>query len=144
MIEHWMDRPEVVSRADWLSARKELLVKEKQLTRQRDEIDRQRRELPWVRVEKEYVFDGPNGQQTLADLFEGRSQLIVSHFMFGPGLEGGLRGLFLPRRPRRRRFGTSGAPRCFVRNHLPGTVGRDRGIQEAHGLALPVALVVWQ
>jgi predicted dithiol-disulfide oxidoreductase (DUF899 family) len=92
MIEHLMDRPKIVSRADWLSARKELLVKEKQLTRQRNEIDRQRRELPWVSVEKDYVFDDPNGQQTLADLFEGRSQLIVSHFMFGPGWKEGCVG----------------------------------------------------
>ena len=68
------------------------MVKEKQLTRQRDEVDRQRRELPWVKVEKDYVFDGPNGQRSLADLFEGRSQLIVSHFMFGPGWKEGCVG----------------------------------------------------
>jgi predicted dithiol-disulfide oxidoreductase (DUF899 family) len=88
LIEH----PKVVSRAEWLTARKELLVKEKQLTRQRDEIDRQRRALPWVKVEKNYTFDGPDGQQTLADLFDGRSQLIVSHFMFGPGWKEGCVG----------------------------------------------------
>jgi predicted dithiol-disulfide oxidoreductase (DUF899 family) len=87
-IEH----PKVVSRGEWLVARKELLVKEKQLTRQRDEIDRQTRELPWVKVEKEYLFEGPNGQRSLADLFEGRSQLIVSHFMFGPGWKEGCVG----------------------------------------------------
>jgi predicted dithiol-disulfide oxidoreductase (DUF899 family) len=68
------------------------LGNEKQLTRQRDEINRQRRQLPWVRVEKSYIFDGPNGQQTLADLFENRSQLIVSHFMFGPGWKEGCVG----------------------------------------------------
>jgi predicted dithiol-disulfide oxidoreductase (DUF899 family) len=84
MITDLIERPNVVSRAEWISARKELLVKEKQLTRQRDEIDRQRRELAWVKVEKNYVFEGPDGQRTLGDLFEGRSQLIVSHFMFGP------------------------------------------------------------
>jgi predicted dithiol-disulfide oxidoreductase (DUF899 family) len=87
-IEH----PQVVSRGEWFAARKELLVKEKQLTRQRDEIDRQRRELPWVKVEKEYRFEGPDGQRSLADLFEGRSQLIVSHFMFGPGWKEGCVG----------------------------------------------------
>lgn len=92
MIENLIDRPKVVSCAEWLTARKELLVKEKQLTRQRDEIDRQRRELPWVRVEKNYLFDGPHGRQTLADLFENRSQLIVSHFMFGPGWHEGCVG----------------------------------------------------
>jgi predicted dithiol-disulfide oxidoreductase (DUF899 family) len=74
-----------VSPTEWEAARKELLIKEKQLTRQRDEVDRQRRELPWVKVEKEYVFEGPDGPETLADLFAGRSQLIVQHFMFGPG-----------------------------------------------------------
>ncbi len=86
------ERPNIVSRAEWLAARKELLIKEKQLTRQRDEIDRQRRALPWVKVEKNYIFDGPNGGQSLADLFENRSQLIVSHFMFGPGWKEGCVG----------------------------------------------------
>jgi|SRR3984885_12966905 len=84
--------PKVVSREDWLRARKELLAQEKQLTRQRDEINRRRRELPWVRVEKNYVFDGPHGQETLADLFAGRSQLIISHFMFAPGWREGCVG----------------------------------------------------
>jgi predicted dithiol-disulfide oxidoreductase (DUF899 family) len=88
LIEH----PKTVSRAEWLAARKELLVKEKQLTRQRDEIDQQRRALPWVKVEKSYTFDGPDGQRALADLFDGRSQLIVSHFMFGPGWKEGCVG----------------------------------------------------
>jgi predicted dithiol-disulfide oxidoreductase (DUF899 family) len=84
--------PKVVSRQDWLRARKELLAQEKQLTRQRDEINRRRRELPWVKVEKNYVFDGPHGQETLADLFAGRTQLIISHFMFGPGWREGCVG----------------------------------------------------
>jgi predicted dithiol-disulfide oxidoreductase (DUF899 family) len=92
MITNLIERPKVVSRAEWLSARKELLINEKQLTRQRDEISRKRRELPWVKVEKSYFFDGPNGQQTLADLFENRSQLIVSHFMLGPGWKEGCVG----------------------------------------------------
>jgi predicted dithiol-disulfide oxidoreductase (DUF899 family) len=84
--------PKVVSREDWLRARKELLVQEKQLTRQRDEINRRRRELPWVKVEKNYVFDGPHGQETLADFFAGRTQLIISHFMFAPGWREGCVG----------------------------------------------------
>jgi predicted dithiol-disulfide oxidoreductase (DUF899 family) len=79
----------VVSPAAWLTARKEFLAKEKEFTRLRDELSRQRRELPWEKVEKEYVFEGPNGKETLADLFEGRSQLIVYHFMFGPGWKEG-------------------------------------------------------
>src|SRR5437867_11529926 len=75
----------IVSRAEWLEERVELLEREKALTRQRDELSRQRRALSWVRVEKEYVFDGPEGKVTLADLFDGRSQLFIKHFMMGPG-----------------------------------------------------------
>lgn len=79
----------VVSQSEWLAARKELLKKEKELTRQRDEVSRQRRELPWLKVTKNYTFDTPWGNKTLAELFEGRSQLIIKHFMLAPGqLEG--------------------------------------------------------
>lgn len=74
----------VVLANTWLAQRKKLLKKEKAFSRQRDELNRQRRELPWVKVEKPYLFDTPNGKETLADLFDGRSQLIVYHFMFGP------------------------------------------------------------
>jgi predicted dithiol-disulfide oxidoreductase (DUF899 family) len=84
----WED-PRVVSQAEWLAARKELLNKEKEFTRLRDELNRHRRELPWEKVAKEYVFDGQNGKETLGDLFGGRSQLIVYHFMLGPGWEEG-------------------------------------------------------
>lgn len=97
-----MDRPKVVSRNEWLAARKELLTKEKEFTRLRDRLSAERRTLPWVKVEKRYVFDGPNGKETLADLFGGRSQLIVYHFMFGPGWE-------------------EGCPSCsFVADHIDG------------------------
>jgi predicted dithiol-disulfide oxidoreductase (DUF899 family) len=84
-----MNPSKIVSRAEWLVARKDLLTREKDLTRLRDEVSRHRRGLPWVKIEKEYIFDGPNGRETLADLFEGRSQLIVYHFMLGPGWEEG-------------------------------------------------------
>jgi predicted dithiol-disulfide oxidoreductase (DUF899 family) len=77
--------PRIVSNAEWLVARKDLLTREKELTRMRDAVSRHRSELPWTRVEKKYVFDGPDGKETLADLFEGRSQLVVYHFMLGPG-----------------------------------------------------------
>jgi predicted dithiol-disulfide oxidoreductase (DUF899 family) len=80
---------EVVSPKEWITSRKELLRKEKEFTNLRDEISRQRRELPWEKVEKQYVFDTPNGKQTLAQLFDGRSQLIIYHFMFAPGWEAG-------------------------------------------------------
>src|SRR5580693_7689895 len=83
------DKHEVVSEADWLKARKKLLAKEKRFTRMMDELSLERRRLPWVKVTKEYIFDGPDGKETLADLFEGRSQLIVYHFMFAPGWEEG-------------------------------------------------------
>jgi predicted dithiol-disulfide oxidoreductase (DUF899 family) len=73
----------ILSREDWLKARTAFLAKEKELTRLRDELNGHLRELPWEAVTKEYVFEGPNGKETLADLFEGRSQLIVYHFMFG-------------------------------------------------------------
>lgn len=74
----------VVSHGEWLTARTAFLAKEKEFTRLRDELSRQRRELPWEKVETEYVFDGPRGSETLAELFENRSQLIVYHFMFSP------------------------------------------------------------
>jgi predicted dithiol-disulfide oxidoreductase (DUF899 family) len=77
--------PKTVSNAEWIEARKQFLSKEKEFTRLRDELSRQRRELPREKVEKKYVFDGPGGKETLADLFDGRSQLIVYHFMLGPG-----------------------------------------------------------
>ena len=84
-----VDTPKVVSSAEWMTARKEFLAKEKELTRLRDELSRQRRELPWEKVEKPYVFEGPNGKEALADLFDGRGQLIVYHFMFAPGWAAG-------------------------------------------------------
>jgi len=82
----------IVSRDEWLTARKQLLTKEKEFTRRRDQLSAERRELPWVKVEKNYVFDTPDGKETLADLFDGRSQLIVYHFMFGPEWKEGCGG----------------------------------------------------
>ena len=79
----------VVSEKEWVTARKRLLVKEKQFSRLRDQLNQQRRDLPWVKVEKEYVFEGPQGKESLADLFGGKSQLITYHFMFGPGWKDG-------------------------------------------------------
>src|SRR6266852_6212949 len=84
MSKSQIERPKVVSQAEWLVARKELLKKEKELTKLRDQLSSRRRQLPWVKVEKNYVFDGPAGKVVLADLFDGRSQLVVYHFMFGP------------------------------------------------------------
>ena len=99
-----MNHSKVVSRDEWLAARKQHLKKEKEFTRLRDKLSAERRELPWVKVEKNYVFDGPGGKETLADLFDGRSQLIVYHFMFGPEWE-------------------QGCPSCsFLSDHIDGSV----------------------
>ena len=80
---------QVVSKDRWIAERTKLLAREKELTRLRDQIARERRVLPWVRIEKNYVFDTPEGRRTLAELFEGRRQLLVQHFMLGPGWEHG-------------------------------------------------------
>jgi len=87
-----MEHNLIVTRDEWLTARKALLAKEKEATRALDTLSAERRKLPWVKVEKNYAFDGPNGKETLADLFDGRSQLIVYHFMFGPGWKEGCVG----------------------------------------------------
>lgn len=84
-----MQNHEVVSRDEWLVARKDLLAREKEFTRLRDQLSQQRRALPWRKVEKGYVFDSPNGKETLTDLFERGSQLIIYHFMYGPDWEEG-------------------------------------------------------
>ena len=94
----------IVSETEWIAARKAHLTAEKKFTKARDELSRQRRELPWVKVDKPYVFEGPQGKETLAELFDGRSQLIVYHFMFGPGWE-------------------QGCPSCsFLSDHFDGAI----------------------
>ncbi|MFM9776475.1 DUF899 family protein, partial [Streptomyces galilaeus] len=77
------------SRDQWVESRRQFLAKEKQFLRLRDELSRERRELPWERVEKSYLFEGPAGKESLTDLFAGRSQLVVYHFMFAPDAEAG-------------------------------------------------------
>ncbi|HJU59625.1 MAG TPA: thioredoxin family protein [Nitrososphaeraceae archaeon] len=84
-----MDNHRVVSKNEWIEARKVLLKKEKEFTVLRDQLSKQRRDLPWVAVDKEYVFDGPNGKETLSELFDGKSQLIVYHFMYDPNWDAG-------------------------------------------------------
>src|SRR5207245_860960 len=94
----------IVTREEWRQARKAHLAKEKEFTQLRDRLSAERRALPWVRVDKPYVFEGPSGKATLADLFDGRRQLIVYHFMFGPGWE-------------------EGCPSCsFLSDHIDGAV----------------------
>src|SRR5687768_15336259 len=94
----------IVSPEEWVTARKELLKKEKEAVRLRDQLSAERRKLPWVRVEKKYVFDAPGGPATLADLFAGRNQLLIYHFMFAPDWQ-------------------EGCPSCsFVSDHFDGTL----------------------
>jgi predicted dithiol-disulfide oxidoreductase (DUF899 family) len=90
-----MTKHSIVSKEQWLEARRALLAEEKAWTRQRDRLSEKRRALPWVRVEKDYVFDGLGGPVTLAQLFDGRRQLVVYHFMFGPDWEEGCPGCSL-------------------------------------------------
>jgi len=84
-----LDNHRIVSKDEWLAARSALLKKEKEFTLLRDKLGQQQRDIPWVLVDKEYLFDGPNGKQTLSDLFDGRSQLIVYHFMYDPNWDAG-------------------------------------------------------
>ena len=84
-----MEPHRIVSQDEWLAARKTHLAEEKAFSKARDALAKKRRELPWVKIDKTYVFDGPNGKETLADLFGGKSQLIVYHFMLGPDWEAG-------------------------------------------------------
>ncbi len=84
-----MQNHKVVSHDEWLAARRQLLAREKEFTRLRDQLSKERRELPWERVDKNYLFEGPAGKETLAQLFEGRSQLVVYHFMFAPDWDAG-------------------------------------------------------
>jgi predicted dithiol-disulfide oxidoreductase (DUF899 family) len=94
----------IVSQEEWIAARKELLKKEKESTRLRDQLSAERRKLPWVEVKQNYVFDAPGGKVTLADLFAGRSQLVIYHFMFGPDWQ-------------------EGCPSCsFVSDHIDGAL----------------------
>ncbi|MFB7331652.1 DUF899 domain-containing protein [Streptomyces adustus] len=87
-----MSLPEVVSRAQWRAAREELLLKEEAVTRARDALNAERRRLPMIEIDKEYVFEGGDGKATLLDLFDGRRQLVVHHFMFAPEWDAGCRG----------------------------------------------------
>jgi len=104
MTQKQIEHPKVVSQSEWVEARKQLLKKEKELTKLRDALAQERRDLPWVKVDKNYVFDAYGGRKTLSELFDGRSQLIVYHFMFGPGWE-------------------EGCPSCsFLGDHFDGSV----------------------
>src|SRR6266513_1483727 len=126
-----MPKPPIVSRDEWTAARKRLLVKEKELTRQRDALSAERRKLPMVAIEKEYLFEGPEGRRTLADLFGKKSQLIIYHFMFGLPPE----------------WEDEGCPACsYVVDNLSCDLARavrkDQTLQAAHGMDIPLAVLV--
>ena len=89
MSQNTIESPKVVTRDKWIAARKELLAKEKSLTRQRDALAQERLQFPWLKVEKNYVFDTPVGKKSLTDLFGGKNQLVIYHFMLGPDWEAG-------------------------------------------------------
>ena len=132
-----MQHHPVVSREEWLAARKALLAKEKEATHLRDKVNAERLALPWVKVEKDYAFDTPAGKQALADLFRRPQPAHRLSFHAGPGLGGGLPGLLLPGRPSRRRAAASRASRCDVDRGVARAAGRDRGLQARMGWRFP-------
>jgi predicted dithiol-disulfide oxidoreductase (DUF899 family) len=118
-----IESPKIVSRDEWFAARKDLLAKEKRLTRERDALAAERRQLPWVKVEKNYVFDSPSGKKTLA--VERRvPQLLLQHGPYGRG------------------SGASGATGCVLRSNFTSSIAQDRGIQEAHGLEIQLGILI--
>ena len=132
------------TREQWLAARLELLEAEKELTRRSDEVARQRQQLPWVPVEKDYRFETEAGAASLADLFGGRSQLLVYHFMFGPEYAGRLPVVLGDRRRLQRLRRPPGAPRRRADRGVARSDRRAAGLQAAHGLDLPLGLVAGQ
>src|SRR5713101_2085657 len=147
-----MPTHKVVKHDEWLAARKRHLAKEKEFTRLRDQLSRERRNLPWELVEKQYTFEGEHGTQTLSDLFEGRSQLVIYHAMFHPDtgvpypLDTGraLLRLLLLDGQLQRRHRPSEPPRHHHGRGLTGPLREACRLQEADGLGLSVAVIVRQ
>ena len=138
-----IQNPRVVSHEQWVTERVAFLAKEKEFTRLRDELSRQRRELPWEKVTKSYVFDGPSGKQTLAELFGDRSQLIVYHFMFDPAWDEGCKSCSFVAD----NFDGSDSCTSAARDTSFAVISRapfDKiaALQAAHGVELPVAVLV--
>ena len=140
-----MSLPESASHEDWLAARKELLLREKELTRLNDALNADRRRLPMVRIDKDYTFTGPRGETGLLDLFEGRRQLIVQHFMFDPSWEDGCPGCTASVDEIADGCARASAcPRDHLRARLPGSLREARGLPGAPRLDRPLVLVAWR
>ena len=136
-----MTSHKIVTREQWAAAREELLAREKEHTRLGDELARQRRELPWARVEKEYRFDTDDGTRTLAELFDGRGQLLVYHFMFGPSYAAGCPTCSSIAEQRQRRPPAPERPRRDHAVRLTSPAGNVARVQAADGLELPLGVV---
>ena len=129
---------------EWLNERLQLLKDEKELTRRSDELARRRQELPWVRIDKEYRFDTDQGPASLGDLFRGNSQLLVYHFMFGADFKAGCPILLVDRRRIQRLCCPPRPSRCHPVRGLARADRKAAGLQEAHGLDVPMGIVVRQ
>ncbi len=132
------------TREEWLAARLDLLKAEKELTRRNDELAQWRQRLPWVRIDKEYRFETDEGTASLADIFRGRSQLLVYHFMFGPEYTGGCPGVLGDRGRLQRLCCPPRTPRRRDGCHLARTDYRPAGLQAPHGLDVHVGVVAGQ
>jgi predicted dithiol-disulfide oxidoreductase (DUF899 family) len=127
-----MQPHKVVSREEWIEARKAHMAREKEFTRARDLLSEERRALPWVKVDKDYAFDGANGKARLADLFKGRPQLVVQHFMFAPDWDAGCKSCS---------FWADGFARHHTGCGLPRAACKARSLQAAYGLDVRLVFV---
>jgi predicted dithiol-disulfide oxidoreductase (DUF899 family) len=137
-----MQPHKIVSHDQWIAARKAYLAEEKAFSRARDALAKKRRELPWEKVEKKYVFDSLGGKETLPELFGGKSQLIVYHFMLGPDWEAGCPSCSLLADHFDGSVVHFVAARCQLCGRLARAAAADRKIQGAHGLAFQMGVLV--
>ena len=135
-----MQPHKIVSRQEWIEARKAHMAHEKEFTRARDRLSEERRALPWVKVDKAYSFDSGDGNKTLADLFAGRSQLVVQHFMFAPEWNEGCKSCSFWADGFERIIRSSRRPRHHAGRGLARAAAKARRVQEADGLDLRLGL----
>jgi predicted dithiol-disulfide oxidoreductase (DUF899 family) len=137
-----MGKHKIVSHQQWIEARKQLFAKEKAFTRARDALSQERRALPWERVEKNYMCAGPNGEESLGDLFAGQSQLIVYHFHVRSDLGGRLQELLVLGGQLQQHRCALEAPRRDISCHLRGPIRQARSLQETHGVELQMGVLI--